>query len=168
MTWYGRILVQHRCLEGEGGGGGGRKKGLTYTISVPEKTTTTKKKSCNGYLSLQLIVMESNPCWWTCSDLSMADEWQWRFDHRSAKRWLVLVESHSGKTNLKGISSFSDSMLSFSLPQETFSNIWCCTKQRKNWKHVLLQFIFHEQDSFSLTGLLLNTETMKPRETHLP
>lgn len=50
----------------------------------------------------------------------MADEWQWRFDHRSAKRWLVLVESHSGKTNLKGISSFSDFMLSFSLRQETF------------------------------------------------
>ena len=47
---------------GGGGAGGGRKKGLTYTISVPEKTTTTKKKSCNGYLSLQLIVMESNPC----------------------------------------------------------------------------------------------------------
>lgn len=165
MTWYGRILVHHRCL----GGAGEEEKKVWRTLYLfRRKQPPPKKKSCNGYLSLQLIVMESNPCWWTCSDLSMADEWQWRFDHRSAKRWLVLVESHSGKTNLKGISSFSDSMLSFSLPQETFSNIWCCTKQRKNWKHVLLQFIFHEQDSFSLTGLLLNTETMKPRETHLP
>ena len=51
------------------------------------------------------------------------------------------------KANLKGISSFSDFMLSFSLHQETFSKIWCCTKQRTNQKHVLLQFIFHEQDS---------------------